>query len=53
MAEIASMASGGSGPEPVRETPRVEPITVPVGINLPGSLEGKPIRLQIDITFED
>ncbi len=52
MAEIASMASEGAE-EVVSQKRPVEPITVPVTINLPNSLEGQPIRLQIDIIFED
>jgi len=53
MAEIASMASDEvGGPVPQPKAP-VEPITLPVSINLPPSLAGKPIRLQIDILFDD
>ncbi len=55
MAEIANMASESQ----ITQTPTAAPardfapITVPVSINLPTSLEGKPLRLQIDIVFED
>ncbi len=54
MAEIASMASKEKiKPTPSRTTSELAPIEVPVSINLPSSLEGKPLRLQIDILFED
>ena len=54
MAEIAHMASDGEGGEPLTaESVAIAPIEVPVSINLPASLEGKPLRLQIDIVFEN
>jgi hypothetical protein len=62
MAEIAHMAQSPSGmggapnaaPSPTKvafEEP--EPIAVPVNITLPTSFAGNPIRLIIDIKFED
>ena len=50
MAEIADMASKSTDPEPASA---VEPISVPISVNLPSSLGGLPLRLQIDISFED
>lgn len=55
MAEIASMASQApyvTQPTEIQERD-LEPIVVPVSINLPTSLAGKPLRLQIDISFSD
>jgi len=52
MAEIANMASD-KAPSALPATGGVEPITLPISVNLPTSLEGKPLRLQIDITFTD
>lgn len=56
MAEIASMASKSplpTQPTEMQARDEIEPITVPVSINLPSSLAGKPLRLQIDISFSD
>ena len=56
MAEIPEMASGSAHsptPEPTPAPAPIDPIVVPVTINLPTSLEGKPVRLQIDILFTD
>lgn len=68
MAEIASMAeddedevpappaASSQGSVPSAATPvtsnNVEPIMVPIVVNLPQSLAGKPLRLQIDVRFE-
>lgn len=52
IAEIAKMASESERKEPIREA-APQPIEVPISVNLPSSLAGKPLRLQIDITFED
>ena len=58
MAEIANMASESPAPAasmvtPIQAPEELPPIEVPVSINLPSSLAGKPLRLQIDISFED
>ncbi len=56
MAEIANMATESpvhTQPTEMQARDEVEPITVPVSINLPSSLAGKPLRLQIDISFSD
>lgn len=56
MAEIASMASESPTPSAPQSAPQeetVEPIEVPISINLPSALGGKPLRLQINISFED
>lgn len=53
MAEIASMAGTSAKPLDVTPAQKPEPIEVPIDVNLPASLGGKPIRLQINITFED
>ncbi|MCB1045152.1 MAG: hypothetical protein KDC35_19575 [Acidobacteria bacterium] len=53
MAEIANLASEGRNSEGRDvKSDDVEPISVPVNITLPASLAGKPIRLQIDISFD-
>lgn len=57
MAEIASMAgrtrdrTEARGPGVSQDD--VEPISVPVNISLPPSLAGQPIRLVIDIKYEE
>ncbi|CAM2006888.1 GTPase domain-containing protein [Acanthopleuribacter pedis] len=64
MAEIANMAEEDSGfatPQPPATGPvtappaaaALAPIEVPVTINLPANLAGKPLRLRLDITFDD
>lgn len=54
IAEIANMASQEKIKHlPVRTISDLAPIEVPISINLPSSLEGKPLRLQIDISFQD
>jgi len=62
MAEIAHMAQNPSGdgsgsglaPSPTKVAfDEPEPIAVPVNITLPTSFAGNPIRLVIDIKFED
>ena len=58
MAEIATMASESgkvermATPEPAPAA-GVAPIEVPVSINLPMNLAGKPLRLRLDIVFEE
>lgn len=53
MAEIAQMAKDDQSTEPEKvAAPEIQPIMVPVSVNLPKSLAGKPLRLQIDISFE-
>jgi len=51
LAEIAKMAKSNKA-IPVVSTDKPQPIEVPIAVNLPASLAGKPMRLQIDITFE-
>ena len=51
IAEIAKMAKNDKA-IPVMTTQKPQPIEVPISVNLPASLAGKPMRLQIDITFE-
>ena len=51
IAAIAKMATKASGALPQGSAP--QPIEVPISVNLPASLIGKPLRLQIDIAFED
>ena len=67
MAEIAEMASEStpvaqpkpmSAPAaamaaPMTQAQEIEPFVVPVSITLPTALSGKPLRLQVDINFED
>lgn len=54
IAEIAKMATESiDRVEAVPESQAPQPIEVPIAVNLPASLAGKPLRLQIDITFED
>lgn len=58
MAEIAKMAKDDKAPVGSSTNPEtvqnndIQPISVPVSVNLPPSLAGKPIKLVIDITFE-
>jgi signal recognition particle receptor subunit beta len=59
MAEIAKMAKDDKSETAKPASPKavtdmnVEPISVPVSVSLPASLAGKPLRLQIDITYEE
>lgn len=59
MAEIAKMANddkaplgSSANPQKVKQS-EVKPIAVPVQVNLPPGLAGKPISLHIQITFEE
>lgn len=56
MAEIAELAKSPNEPERPKTkvaTEDLEPISVPVNITLPTSFSGNPVRLVIDIKFED
>lgn len=57
MAEIASMAGQSKFEKSTKVSSapaqHVEPMAIPVNISLPISLAGAPLRLLIDITFED
>jgi hypothetical protein len=55
MAEIANMATHAQSAEPQRVTAQAtpDPIEVPITVNLPAALAGKPLRLQIDISFQE
>lgn len=53
MDEIAAIAKMAQNKPEELNAAKPQPIEVPISVNLPSSLAGKPLRLQIDIVFED